>query len=235
MSHLRTVAVAAICAGALFGVAAPAAQAAFIMNPQVDFATDPIAVGSTGAGTLAFSNDSNTSVNANPIDRIVLEPSCRLPGQTPPCTNREPGIFSISNGTGVTGTSCQGLTFNLTSGAAPFVGSLEFGPPSAIPSMPPNATCAINFTYTALAVPTFDTQGETGVQTDQLAQVRAEPNGGGAVSFGPGTGDTTITPAPVAPAPSATGQRAAALKKCKQKRSKKARQKCRNKANLLPV
>jgi hypothetical protein len=31
------------------------------------------------------------------------------------------------------------------------------------------------------------------------------------------------------------GQRAAALKKCKKKRSKKARKKCRKKANLLPV
>lgn len=35
--------------------------------------------------------------------------------------------------------------------------------------------------------------------------------------------------------PSATGQRAAALKKCKKKHSKRARRKCRKKANLLPV
>jgi hypothetical protein len=32
-----------------------------------------------------------------------------------------------------------------------------------------------------------------------------------------------------------TGQRAAALKKCKKKHSRKARKKCRKKAALLPV
>jgi hypothetical protein len=35
--------------------------------------------------------------------------------------------------------------------------------------------------------------------------------------------------------PSVTGQRAAALKKCKKKHSRKARRKCRKKAKLLPV
>jgi hypothetical protein len=37
------------------------------------------------------------------------------------------------------------------------------------------------------------------------------------------------------PVASTSGQRAAALKKCKKKRSKKARKKCRKKANKLPV
>ena len=36
------------------------------------------------------------------------------------------------------------------------------------------------------------------------------------------------------PVASTSGQRAAALKKCKKKRSKKARKKCRKKANKLP-
>jgi len=36
-------------------------------------------------------------------------------------------------------------------------------------------------------------------------------------------------------APTPTGQRAAALKKCKRKHSKRARRKCRKKANLLPA
>jgi hypothetical protein len=207
---------------ALVLAVAPAAHAAFLMTPQIDFATDPIQVGSSGTGTLAFSNDSTTNVTATPINEIVLEPSCRLPGETPPCTNREPGIFSISSGTGVTGTSCAGITFNVTTGIAPFAGSLEFIPQSAIPPMLPNATCAINFTYTALAVPTFDTQGEDGIQTDQLAEVRAEPNGGGPTQFGPGTGDTTINPAPPAtnqqPPPAATPAPAPTAKKCKKKR-----------------
>jgi len=44
----------------------------------------------------------------------------------------------------------------------------------------------------------------------------------------------TATPPPSAD-PGPTGQRAAALKKCKKKKSKKARKKCRKRANALPV
>ena len=213
--------------------AAPAAQATFTMNPQIDFATDPIAVGSSGAATLAFSNDSTAGEDADSIERIVLEPSCRLPGQTPPCTNREPGIFAIGTGTGVTGTSCQGITFNVTAGTSPFVGSLEFTPQAPIPNMAANATCSINFTYTALAVPTFDTQGETGTQTDQLAEVRAEHNGSGPLQFGPGTGDTTVNPAPpvTTPIPTPTPTpTTATTKKCKKKGKKAtAAKKCKKK------
>jgi Ca2+-binding RTX toxin-like protein len=46
-----------------------------------------------------------------------------------------------------------------------------------------------------------------------------------------GTGPGTITP----PASTATGQRAAALRKCKKKKSAKARKKCRRRARKLPV
>jgi hypothetical protein len=46
----------------------------------------------------------------------------------------------------------------------------------------------------------------------------------------------TPTPAPpAAAATGATGERAAALAKCKKKHSKRARKKCRGRANLLPV
>jgi hypothetical protein len=219
-----------ISATVLCLAAAPAAQATFTMNPSIDFAADPIAVGSSGAGTLSFSNDSTAGEHAVSIERIVLEPSCRLPGSTPPCLNREPGIFSIGTGTGVTGTSCQGITFNVGLGAAPFGGSLQFNPSSPIPDMPANASCVINFTYAALAVPTFDTQGETGIQTDQLAEVRAD-SGGGPLPFGPGTGDTTVKPKPVTPVPPvtpvtpvtpATPAAPAPKKKCKKKGKKAA-------------
>ncbi len=222
-------------------VAAPAAQATFNMDPQIDFTTDPIQVGSSGTGTLSFSNESTASEDADSIERIVLEPSCRLPGSTPPCINREPGIFSITNATGVTGTSCQGLTFNVNLGSAPFGGSLEFTPTGGlgtIPNMPVSAQCNINFTYAALAVPTFDTQGEDGIQTDQIAIVRAEHNGGGAVLFCCGTGDTTVTPAPATtqqPPPAATPTPAPApapaKKKCKKakKGSASAAKKCKKK------
>jgi hypothetical protein len=52
------------------------------------------------------------------------------------------------------------------------------------------------------------------------------PTAGGDFAF-----KTYVAP----PGTTLTGQRAAALKKCKKKHSKKARKKCRNKANLLPV
>jgi hypothetical protein len=225
-----------LSAACLVLAAAPAAQATFTMTPQIDFLTDPIAVGSSGTGTLSFSNDSTAGEDADSIERIVLEPSCRIPGDTPPCENRDPGVFSITNVTGVTGTSCQGLTFTVALGTAPFGGSLEFIPTGGlgtIPNMPVSAQCVINFTYTALAVPTFDTQGPDGVQTDQLAFVRAEHNGGGATGFGPGTGDTTVNPAPPAatPTPTPPAPTPATPKKCKKKKKgkKKGAAKCKKK------
>jgi hypothetical protein len=42
-------------------------------------------------------------------------------------------------------------------------------------------------------------------------------------------------PTPPPPSPGVTGQRAAALKKCKKKHSRKARKKCKKKARRLPV
>lgn len=49
------------------------------------------------------------------------------------------------------------------------------------------------------------------------------------------TNASTQGPCPVTPASAATGQRAAALRKCKKKRSARARRKCRQKAKLLPL
>lgn len=238
---MKAFVLATVASGALLaGLGASAAQATFTINPSIDFATDPITVGSSGAGTLSFSNDSSAGEDADSIERIVLEPSCRLPGSMPPCSNREPGIFSIGDGTGVTGTSCQNRTFDVTLGAAPFGGSLEFTPSAAIPNMPVSAECVINFTYTALAVPTFDSQpGETGTQTDQIALVRAEHNGGGATPFCCGTGDTAVKAAPpLTPTPPVTPVTPviptvapAAPKKCKKKKGKKATaaKKCKKK------
>jgi hypothetical protein len=62
----------------------------------------------------------------------------------------------------------------------------------------------------------------------------------GGTQFSALTGTATAVPSPPAPTPPAatpgpTGQRAAALKKCKKKKSKQARKKCKKKANKLPV
>jgi hypothetical protein len=234
-----------VSAMALCLAAAPAAQATFTMIPEIEFTTSPIAVGSSGTGVFTFTNASNNGETALFIDRIVLEPSCRLPGATPPCGNREPGIFSIGNAVGVTGTSCQDLTFNVNLGQAPFGGSLEFTPTGGlgtIPSMPPNASCVINFTYTALAIPTFDTQpAEPGVDTDQSALVRAD-SGAGPLPFGPATDFTAVDPAPPVQIPPVTNPPTVAptttpppavvpKKKCKKKVKKTAAaaKKCKKK------
>jgi hypothetical protein len=50
-----------------------------------------------------------------------------------------------------------------------------------------------------------------------------------------GSGVAAPAPTPATPTTTATGQRAAALKKCKKKKSKQARKKCKKKANKLPV
>jgi hypothetical protein len=60
--------------------------------------------------------------------------------------------------------------------------------------------------------------------------VTSPPSG----AWTPVTGDLAFKTY-VTPTPRTTGQRAAALKKCKKKHSKRARRKCRKKAKLLPL
>jgi hypothetical protein len=86
-------------------------------------------------------------------------------------------------------------------------------------------------------MPAVDSQpGESGTDTDQISLVRAEHNGGGATGFCCGTDFTEVTPRPASNTPAGpTGQRAAALKKCNKIKKKKAKKKCKRKANLLPV
>jgi hypothetical protein len=63
-----------------------------------------------------------------------------------------------------------------------------------------------------------------------------DPAPGGSATFGDsGAGLQLDLSATIEPPAAATGQRAAALKRCKHKRSHKQRRKCRRKANRLPV
>lgn len=84
---------------------------------------------------------------------------------------------------------------------------------------------------TATYTPAFDAQ----IDVSAVLESDADQDG-----FGDETQDQCPTnPATAGPCPptaaASTGQRAAALKKCKKKRSKKARKKCKKKANKLPV
>jgi hypothetical protein len=71
------------------------------------------------------------------------------------------------------------------------------------------------------------------MQTDQILRVRFFHPDGFDDPESLGSDFTTINPLATPPTP--TGQRAAALAKCKKKRSKKAKKKCTANAALLPV
>jgi CSLREA domain-containing protein len=97
------------------------------------------------------------------------------------------------------------------------------------------AACTSPFTAAVLADGSHTFQ-EQAVQTPVNPGLGTEVGAANSRTF---TVDTTVPPGP--PAPPAiipagpTGQRAAALKKCKKKKSAKARKKCKKKANQLPV
>jgi hypothetical protein len=227
---------------------APAAHATLSFSTSVDFTVTPITVGSSANATISFTNNSDglQGGNTSTVDNIFLDPSCDDAGASPPCMNPETGVFSIGNGTGAAGTVCAGDTFTVGPAPVPFTGSLEFSRQGGDLDMVVNQTCLINFTYTALRVPTVDGQpGEPGVDTNQDLMVRVfnPQNFDSPVPFGPATDFTAVAPAPATstPPPPAlvaaagpTGQQAAALAKCKKKRGK-ARKKCKKKALLLPV
>jgi len=98
------------------------------------------------------------------------------------------------------------------------------------------------FRFSSPKLPADNSAGTAGVFPGTFevllrARVEADADGDG---YGDETQDQCPTSAstqsacPTAPSTS-TGQRAAALKKCKKKKSAKARKKCKKKANLLPV
>jgi hypothetical protein len=98
-------------------------------------------------------------------------------------------------------------------------------------------TCA-GQTLAALATCTVSVRfapATAGAKTATL-KIIGTPGGTTSASL---TGTATAPPPPPPPPPAAstgpTGQRAAALKKCKKKKSKQARKKCKKKANRLPV
>ena len=80
---------------------------------------------------------------------------------------------------------------------------------------PPNGTWTLIFRDRC--------QGDTG----SVAAASLEVTGTSPPPAGPGTTPTSTS--------TSTGQRAAALKKCKKKKTSRARKKCKKKANLLPV
>src|SRR5262249_41107351 len=75
----------------------------------------------------------------------------------------------------------------------------------------------------------FDPSGTSQLDISATLEPDADCDG-----LGDETQDPMITTCPLAP-PGVTGERAAALKKCKKKRSARARRKCRRKAKLLPA
>jgi hypothetical protein len=127
------------------------------------------------------------------------------------------------------GTSVPGSSVSTTLGFVP----VHFSVPGAVTAGTQYAIVA----YTGASGPDFFQWGEKGPNP--------YPGGTGLTSFAspPTTWSATswdyafktyVAP-PTSPAASPTGRRAAALKKCKKKRTAKARKKCRKRAKKLPL
>lgn len=237
MNRLRAFGVAAVCAGALLGAAAAPAGATINLNAFPNLTADPATVGQTNLpGSIVIENDS-TAPNAKTalITQIRFTPSCGI-FTNPPCPSPEPGVITVNPvATGALGSACAGATFNFpVTDNGTGESFLQFDPGNQ-PALPVGTECRINFTYNIAKSPAVDSQpGEPGMQTDQILRVRFFHPDGFDDPESLGSDFTTINPLTVPP-PASTGQRAAALAKCKKKRSKKAKRKCRAKAALLPV
>ncbi|MDQ4132679.1 MAG: Ig-like domain-containing protein [Actinomycetota bacterium] len=117
------------------------------------------------------------------IDSITLVPSCAV--FDPGCSgNADPAAVTLSaTGTGTSGTSCAGKTFNIVVNN-PNTGQAAFNPVGeAVALAPPNPsnaldTCRIDFTFSVRKVPSHDSQATSGIQTNQVARVTAHHGDG---------------------------------------------------------
>ena len=126
-------------------------------------------------------------------------------------------------------------TASVTSASIPTLSfaALDFTFPD--PPVAPGSTIAFTQTFTGGGLMFYDFSNGTCpgvIETDGTTPPLDSPHTGGrgvVVTIN----QNLIAAPPAGPAP--TGERARALKKCKHKKHKKARRKCRRKANQLPV
>jgi len=144
----------------------------------------PVRVGDTFNASLTIVNDSD---GANHAERIAVSnishtPSCG--SGTATCKAPDPGVFTVSTGTGAAQSACAGVTFDVSSVNAS-TGEVQFTPTRPWTLGPADnsdgpATCEIQFTVTVMKAPSQQGkapgkmlkapgQDMAGVQTSSLA------------------------------------------------------------------
>jgi hypothetical protein len=177
----------AAAATVMLGVAPAAAQAGVGASAVPSF---PAAVTVGNTGVPATIEVRNTNNDANTADTntvcnfgdgfpcpagdpgITMIPSCAALGAFSACSTPDPGVFRVSDtATGVAGTACAGMTFNISL-VDPASGQVRFTPQGGAHVTLPGAgaVCRIGFTFSVLKAPAAD-QNPTmpGVQTVQVS------------------------------------------------------------------
>jgi hypothetical protein len=185
-------------------------------------ASTPLAGGTlhrsaTGVIDDASIDDASSSGGTTPAGANVATATIAVVPVAPTVTSTNPASGANNNSPRVIGTAPASTTVKLyttsdCSGSVAATGNAsDFGSTGIQASVADNSTTA--FYATATLGPDTSLCSSTHVSYTEV----------------------TPPPTPTPPAAGQTGQRAAALKKCKKKKSAKARKKCKKKANKLPV
>ena len=181
----RLAAAVAVLTGVLVVLPAEPAFAAVILTMDT---TSPgsFTVGDTGVpSTVHVTNNSSGAQAAGNVtmSEISLWPSCGTQMLTS-CSTPDLGVFALSaTGTGKAGSACAGQTFTIS--APDGTGKVSFTPASQV-VLALGAKCEIQYTFSVLKMPAFDSNPGPGVQTTEIGFASGTHTGTG------GTGTTTF-------------------------------------------
>jgi hypothetical protein len=177
----------AAAATVVLGLAPAAAQAGVGASAVPSFPS-AVTVGNTGVPATIEVRNSNNDANTADTNTvcnfgdgfpcpagdpgITLIPSCAALGAFSSCSTPDPGVFRLSDtATGVAGTACAGMTFNVGL-VDPASGQVRFTPQGGAHVTLPGAgaVCRIAFTFSVLKAPTADQNpSAAGIQTVQVS------------------------------------------------------------------
>jgi hypothetical protein len=162
------------------------------------------------------------ALTGNVTEYISLVPSPKDYGSTQLGTPTASTVFTVENA----GPGSSGALVATLSGANMSDFGVTQDSCTGQPPLVSGGTCTLSVRF----APT-----SAGAKTASL-NITGTPGGiSSSALTGVAIGPPTPTPTPTPPATGPTGQRAAALKKCKKKKNKQARNKCKKKAKKLPV
>ena len=218
LARMRTAALLSVVAG--LGLMPGVAHAGAGAGTSITFPTTvtvgqsgyPASISLVNFNTGGESGLTNTVCNVSDAsppcggNGIRLVPSCKLiqVGTCPPA-GADPGVFSITQGSGQVGSACAGMIFDVVPNNDVY-GSVSFVPQASghvsLPGV--GSTCVINFTVGVLKTPTGDQDpGTPGLQTTQttdhgqwVGSPPANPNALNSGAQGSSTGTTVLRNAP---------------------------------------